>query len=1201
MHLAIDENDEPFLVKLWPFEEHDELLFRRLWRAESNNLYRVSSSPGAEELLLVLRDSRVDKENKKFVMVLEAVGSGGYDTLAELLSERKKHDWLSSTERVTRRELWKAMLHLASGLDLLHRQQVIHRNLIPETVFLDRETGPESMRIGGFEWSLRLNYPAGNDPPNSWATPPEAFSSVDFGYRPETDWYAFGMLAARCFCSVESFDSEPVQDRHAKVVAEISRARGRLLPVETDLLLQLLALDPIDRISEFDVLEPAINEIVSALELGLGESVDSRPLVLAINPEQAADLVEQCTREGFQPDPDDASKDFQANLHANRLATFIQSDLKDPKVFPTSRKGNKLLVGEKCVYKIRQYQYFDETKGDYDYTWDIAYCYGVSDEFWGVDSMTKVKAIPVNGISVRTLRDVRKDRSLRQSCQSWDSGFLPDIDKGQKLRRVLNRFYEFVRATNQIELLIRDAELFTFERVSNTWIDKGTGTQRARIKITSRARPVFPEFALEGGAIEFLEKEKESGKRFASHVILTGEEIDGLHLPQEYLRIEPKDCWTVHSCDRSTQTIELSVDSQATSLPEPPERGYLRTFGMRGQIALIMRRKKAIERLANHTYLLRSLADPRVMDSGEEPLKHKLDAERDKVDESKQSIMKDILRIRPIYALQGPPGTGKTTLVAHLVRQILEDDPVAQILVTAQAHGAVDVLRTKVQKDAFADVAINDLPLSIRLGQESDEDEGALEGSAVFECRKIVTSALEQLLALESHSEVQNAWIDVLTSIESTARSSEKGNARLTELSELVKRGANLTYCTTSDKGLEQLAESERLFDWSILEESGKAHGFDLALPLQAGHRWILLGDQKQLPPYRFEDYRTGIDKLPKVVEWLELLPKDDRRFLDVEWVNLWSERDVDSQAEFMEYAKKTLNVFEKIFERCAWVHGSESITRDSSIGASAGQLTQQYRMHPAIGRLISDAYYDGELEHRTEDRLTGQPIEDIQHKLFLPESVGDIAGKAIVWIDMPWCQHDLRYGERGPDSIPSSPRFTNPEEADAIARFLELLSVKAEGSQEKDTIALLSPYNQQVRLLRRSNLPRFLEAKEASGRGRSEKSLAHSVDSFQGNEASVVIVSLVRNNDLLPGSGLGFLDKEYRINVLFSRAEKLLVLVGSWDFFQRQLRDVDLKSHKGKHELWHWKKVLSMLSAWFDDKDGPAVRIPVKSLRRSR
>ncbi|MFC0105566.1 AAA domain-containing protein [Kibdelosporangium aridum] len=94
------------------------------------------------------------------------------------------------------------------------------------------------------------------------------------------------------------------------------------------------------------------------------------------------------------------------------------------------------------------------------------------------------------------------------------------------------------------------------------------------------------------------------------------------------------------------------------------------------------------------------------------------------MDEPKRASIEDILRVRPIYTLQGPPGTGKTTLVAWLLREIVAEDPVVQVLVTAQAHGAVDVLRSKVG-EAFRDVPEEQRPLEIRLRSvhKSDIDE----------------------------------------------------------------------------------------------------------------------------------------------------------------------------------------------------------------------------------------------------------------------------------------------------------------------------------------------------------------------------------------------------------------------------------------------------------------------------------------------
>jgi hypothetical protein len=57
-------------------------------------------------------------------------------------------------------------------------------------------------------------------------------------------------------------------------------------------------------------------------------------------------------------------------------------------------------------------------------------------------------------------------------------------------------------------------------------------------------------------------------------------------------------------------------------------------------------------------------------------------------------------------------------------------------------------------------------------------------------------------------------------------------------------------------------------------------------------------------------------------------------------------------------------------------------------------------------------------------------------------------------------------------------------------------------------------------------------------------------VDQFQGSEADVVIVSLVRNNALVPWKSIGFLKESNRMNVLLSRARQKLIIVGSWDFF---------------------------------------------------
>jgi hypothetical protein len=104
----------------------------------------------------------------------------------------------------------------------------------------------------------------------------------------------------------------------------------------------------------------------------------------------------------------------------------------------------------------------------------------------------------------------------------------------------------------------------------------------------------------------------------------------------------------------------------------------------------------------------------------------------------------------------------------------------------------------------------------------------------------------------------------------------------------------------------------------------------------------------------------------------------------------------------------------------------------------------------------------------------------------------------------------------------------------------------------------------------------------------------ASTVGSFQGNQADVVIVSLVRKNRALAGEGLGFLREAPRMNVLFSRAERMLVLVGSWDFFKFQVQHA---SRDRDQPLGHWRLAVEYIEECF--RNGTACLIPADSLER--
>ncbi|KAK0710442.1 hypothetical protein B0T21DRAFT_77739 [Apiosordaria backusii] len=215
----------------------------------------------------------------------------------------------------------------------------------------------------------------------------------------------------------------------------------------------------------------------------------------------------------------------------------------------------------------------------------------------------------------------------------------------------------------------------------------------------------------------------------------------------------------------------------------------------------------------------------------------------------------------------------------------------------------------------------------------------------------------------------------------------------------------------------------------------------------------------------------------------------------------------------------------------------------------SVAQLKIQRRMRPEISALIRSVYprlRDHETVHEYP-HVTG-----VRNYLF-------------------WLDHEHPEDARNDGARVKS--HSNPWEvsmATALVRHL----VK-QGKYSSTDIALLTPYTGQLQKLRAalsSDFEVFLSDRdleklaedglageeeadsEVDGRKPLEKKkllqtirLA-TVDNFQGEEAKVVVVSLVRSND---SRKVGFLRTENRINVLLSRAQHGLYLIGNAKTYQ--------------------------------------------------
>lgn len=234
--------------------------------------------------MAVLKDAGLDSDAKSFVMVLQAPG---YDSVAGALAARAEHSWLSSRDPVDRRELWRAAGRVAAGLAVLHSQDILHRDVGAAALLYLPDEPAESIRLGGFEWSVRLGRPLDADPPVSWSSPPERLAGDTAAWRPDDDWFGFGMLCARLVLNLERYANNAPTERYARVVQAIEAARTTLTEPERALLLRLIDPEPLERMTRPHDVQLSIRGIVALLAAPPAARADDRPFTLIVDPKQA--------------------------------------------------------------------------------------------------------------------------------------------------------------------------------------------------------------------------------------------------------------------------------------------------------------------------------------------------------------------------------------------------------------------------------------------------------------------------------------------------------------------------------------------------------------------------------------------------------------------------------------------------------------------------------------------------------------------------------------------------------------------------------------------------------------------------------------------------------------------------------------------------------------------------------------------------
>jgi superfamily I DNA and/or RNA helicase len=172
-------------------------------------------------------------------------------------------------------------------------------------------------------------------------------------------------------------------------------------------------------------------------------------------------------------------------------------------------------------------------------------------------------------------------------------------------------------------------------------------------------------------------------------------------------------------------------------------------------------------------------------------------------------------------------------------------------------------------------------------------------------------------------------------------------------------------------------------------------------------------------------------------------------------------------------------------------------------------------------------------MQYRTSKKLFEFSNQNFYESKVLSYKTGDYTifeseiGNGLVFIDTAGSDSEEKF-------LPESESLKNDTEVELTLKIFDILKDKIITSNEKYNIGIISPYKAQVYQLKES-----FQKKEIPVNIDLD---IDTIDSFQGSERDIIIISLVRSNDL---GEIGFLKDYRRMNVALTRAIKTIIILG--------------------------------------------------------
>ncbi|WP_293189715.1 MULTISPECIES: serine/threonine-protein kinase [unclassified Microcoleus] len=1096
VYRARDYDQEERLVAVKEFK-HGQIeadILAESFKRETQALQELKH-PGIVELL----DFGKDETTGNYFLVLEWMDKD----LATLLKESPPDGWDS---------FWKAVaLPVLEALAFSHNRRIIHRDIKPSNILVGSDG---QLKLADFGISKLKGYLQPSitlkDFVSRTFTPPE---TDDGSYTYTRDIYSFGVLVLKCLTNIELTDHNSIPSalkafNAPPEILEIIERTVSLYPEERQpnaevLLAQLNAIQGKTKTGVIKkppcflkLIPKCLNRLKSEIEIY--SEVEIENLILDdLNNESGCGIRPY----KFKDDADDSSREDHYEIYGVSYRYHMKVD---------QNRGNHLVIFNAWSTSYSQLEQRRER------AWNLSYEFKFG--------------MPLNSYEAKEV--IQK---LQDSVIEHEANLKEQEDEKEK-QRIFQVWWDILRAKTDWEK-----------------------NREKPIKYTSVTR--------EGNRVIFELSE----------------------LPENDIAGQPRHVTNPKGFSILGGDIEQVISDRLTlyvKYGEPdrlPQSGELR-FDTRAAEVALNRQKNALDAIRFDRGVRSDIRQLLVNPQEVRNPKVEVDVQFvQPLNESQQEVVKAALATEDFLIVQGPPGTGKTTFITEVVLQTLKTNPDARILLSSQTHVALDNALERIQaknpnlklvrlgNHERVSENVHSLLLeeqmeqwregAIAKGQEFIDNWSAQRGisqhnseiATLFqEMKTLVTKIenlrgdvniwkhdLDEILAINYNPENPDslletkipkdkleecqsieAEISILRKQLKEAREQQKEKSkRLKELTgssinkllrlsvqEIEERINQLINPNAPDAKMlqrliaiqaewfDQFGRNEKFnaplikrsqvvagtcigiprdiqdieFDLCIVDEASKATATEVLVPIARSHRWILVGDPKQLPPFRDEASR-------------------DSDFLD-------------------KYDLTQEDIRETLFDR---------LLRTLPDGCHK-MLTIQHRMVAPIGDLVSECFYDSQLKSARTD---------------LDQHLRSVLPQPVTWLTTTKLQNSRE------QSANSS--FNNICEVNVIVQFLKQLNQTALKAQKKYSVAVLTGYAAQLKLLDR-NLASELNNWQAL------KVECNTVDAFQGREADIAVYSVTRSNK---EGKVGFLRDAERLNVALSRGKVGLVIVGDHYF----------------------------------------------------